>query len=620
MGIILNDNIKINAGKPSESKYLTSGNTAYASVAAVNLALPIPVRYVGLTVLVVSGGTNIEYWYENGVADVNLIQKKFASAVPIGNFVTGGSNVGFFSGFTGIQTLPIDNLIDNNYDGNYNSVYNYYYRGTDQKIHVGTPNDGIQKRGYVKTTGQVKSWIWNDPNDYNQGWIFIDGNVANQIGTTQPGVSYFNGITTFPYTAHTWTTGSHYNNGSNAVVNTVVGSLTTGTTYVNGAPVFAGEKNEVLDFRTITTKTPNLIGITYDESLIYLSGSTPTVIGNNVGGGVGVYRDVIVTGNSTTLNFKTLVGGGNTTLIPSGNTIIIYSSGGTGGTGDTYNLASPASITVGGICAGDVLLGKTSFELFEELLVPSLYPTLTPPFSTISLVPSGTFEVGCTISTLCVVAGYNPGCINPQYSSTSSCRSKGVTLYCLTGFGIGGSYGCTLTSITEVSPNYVVCVGAQTGSVHSCYCCGVQPKDSKGNNYCSPLIPGNTVDVCASIYGLYPYYWGKLTSGSRPAVTNSLVTGGTKVVADSNGTVTVSFNSTSSEYTWLAIPATSASKTCWYVNALDNGCIATAPSDKYPDMCPIPITSGQGCWAGINYKVYMSGTVGAISAPMEFRD
>ena len=96
MGIILNDNIKINAGKPSESKYLTSGNTAYASVAAVNLALPIPVRYVGLTVLVVSGGTNIEYWYENGVADVNLIQKKFASAVPIGNFVTGGSNVGFF--------------------------------------------------------------------------------------------------------------------------------------------------------------------------------------------------------------------------------------------------------------------------------------------------------------------------------------------------------------------------------------------------------------------------------------------------------------------------------------------------------------------------------------------
>ena len=79
MAINLNDNIKINAGKPSESKYLSTGNTAYASVAAVNLALPTPVRYAGLTVLVVSGGTNIEYWYENGVANGSLIQKNIFS-------------------------------------------------------------------------------------------------------------------------------------------------------------------------------------------------------------------------------------------------------------------------------------------------------------------------------------------------------------------------------------------------------------------------------------------------------------------------------------------------------------------------------------------------------------
>jgi len=622
MAITLNDNIKINAGKPSESKYLNSSNTAYASISAVNAALPVPVRYLGLTVLINIGGTDTEYWYRDGVADVNLIEKKYDSVTPTGDFVTGATNIGYFSGMTGIQTLPIDNLVCNNYDGNYNSVYNYYFRGTDCAIHTGAPSDGIPKRGYVKTTGQVKSWVWNDPNNYCKGWIFVDGNVQCQIGTVPSVSAYFNGTSTFPYTATTWTTGSFCNNGSNAVVNTIYGCLTTGSTYYNGAPVYAKEVCNVLEFKTLTSLTPGLLNISTNESLVYFSGTTPGVIGANVGTGSGIYKNEIISGTSTTLNFKTIIGGGNTVVIPSGDTIIIYSSGGTGGSGDTYNLSSPSSICVGGIACGTNLCGKTSFELFEELLVPTLYPALTPPFSTISLVPSGTFEVGCSISTLCVVAGYNPGCINPQYTSLSSCRSKGVTLYCLTGFGVGGPYGCTLTSIVVTSPNYCICAGAQTASVHSCYCCGVQPKDSKGNNYCGPLTPGDTADVCATITGIYPYYWGKLTSGSRPAVTNALVTGGTKVIADSNGTVTVSFSSTSSEYTWLAIPQASTSKTCWYVNALDNGCIATAPSDKYPDQCIFSVCSGQGCWMGspVNYKVYMSGTVGAISAPMEFRN
>ena len=620
MAINLNDNIKINAGKPSESKYLSTGNTAYASVAAVNLALPTPVRYAGLTVLVVSGGTNIEYWYENGVADANLIQKKYASVIPIGNFVTGGTNVGFFSGFTGIQTLPIDNLTDNSYDGNYNSVYNYYFRGTDQKIHVGTPSDNIPKRGYVKSALPVRSWVWNELNDYNQGWIFIAGSVENQIGTIQPGVPYYNGVTTFPYTATTWITGSFYNNGSNAVVNTVVGSLTTGTTYTNGVIVFAGEKNEVLEFKTLMTKTPGLINITQDESLIYFSGGTPTVIGNNVGVGVDIYKNTTITGGSTTLNFRSLLAGSGATIIQSGDTIIISANIPTGGTGGLYNLNSPAAITVGGICAGTNLLGKTSFELFQELLVPTLFPTLTNPSSSMSLSPTGIFEVGCCIPVLCVTSCYDAGCINPQYTATCSKRSNGVDLYCFTGPIIAGAYACTLTSLCVPIPVYQVSLGSQTWGSCSHYCLGVQPKDSVGNNYCSPLVAGATVGVSASLSGIYPYYYGKLVGGSRPAVTNTIVTGGTKVVADSNGTVTVSFNSNSSEYTWLAIPQSSVSKTCWYVNALDNGCINTAPSDKYPDECIFSICSGQGCWTGINYKVYMSGTVGAISAPMEFRD
>ena len=74
--------------------------------------------------------------------------------------------------------------------------------------------------------------------------------------------------------------------------------------------------------------------------------------GLNIGSGVGIYSS-LVTGN---LEFKSLRGSGNTYVVQSGNTIIIRSSGGTGGgtiTGGTNGLGvSGANITLGGILTG----------------------------------------------------------------------------------------------------------------------------------------------------------------------------------------------------------------------------------------------------------------------------
>ena len=627
-----NENITLAAPNPLDKRYLsnrTSGGSQlpYSGVTEVYSIIPLTVRYEGLTVLISSGGTNTEYWFKDGVADVNLIQKKYNSETPIGDFVTGGTNVGYFSGFTGIQTLPIDNMVDNTFDGNYSSLYNYYFRGMDKKIHIGVPSDGILKRAYVKTTGQVKSWIWNEKNDYPQGWILVTGNVANQVGTIEvTGVPYYTGLpNSLPYTQTSWISGIPVLPIQGwVVINTVFGNLEAGTTYTNGSPVYAGEVNGDLEFRTIISKTPEIIKITNDEAIIYVSGKTPTVIGNNIGVGIGIYKDTTVGSTGTTINLRRIIGASSTSVTQSGDTIIIASTTPSGGTGGVYDLTSPAAITVGGICAGTVLAGKTSFELFEELLVPTLVPTLTAPTTSISLNPSGVFEVGCCIPALCITGTYNAGCINPQYSSASDKRSKGVTLYCFEGFGVGGACGSTTTSYTTCSINYIVCNGAQTGTVHNNYCCGVQPKDSKGNNYCTPLIPGSTLDACASISGIYPYFYGKLASSGYPVITNNLVTGGTKVVADSNGTVTVTFNSRPDEYTWLAIPATAISKHCWYVSIMDSGLMNQSPVDatnKYPNEFLLTgTTSGQGCWVSIPYKVYMSKTIGAITSPLEFRN
>ena len=69
MSILLNDNLSIQAPKPVDANY-----GPYASTTAANAAISFANRYVGLTVGI--GTTTVsEYWYNGGIADVNLIAK-----------------------------------------------------------------------------------------------------------------------------------------------------------------------------------------------------------------------------------------------------------------------------------------------------------------------------------------------------------------------------------------------------------------------------------------------------------------------------------------------------------------------------------------------------------------
>jgi hypothetical protein len=81
MSINLNDNIKLNAGKPLDSKYL-NGVVAYLSIAEVNSIVSISERYLGLTVLI---GTD-EYWYHTSIADIGLVIKTVV--VPTSTFTS----------------------------------------------------------------------------------------------------------------------------------------------------------------------------------------------------------------------------------------------------------------------------------------------------------------------------------------------------------------------------------------------------------------------------------------------------------------------------------------------------------------------------------------------------
>ena len=430
MAIILNDNIKINAGKPIDTRYLSTGNTVYVSTSAVNATIPISLRYTGLTANV--GG--IEYWYKNGVTDIDLIEKKYNSNIPTTDFVTGATNLGYFSGKTGIQILPIDLLLDNSFDGNYFSQYNYYYRGVDGKIKIGKSSDGILKRGYVKTSSPVKSWLWNEYVGGSDlvGWILVDGNIADQLGTFQNSSvpSYYNGVTKFPYTGTSWTSGIPYNNSSNLVINTVLGSLTTGSTITIGGGVFAEINNNVLDLRTIQTKTPDIIAISSDSTFIYLSGNT------GIGKITGATNGITVTGKKVKLG-GTLTG--NTTIDGSIVNNLHFNNI------NEFQVNTSGSSTLFGLdCNGILMSAGSSSASFDKNSTIKYGADYSGIYTIRSLVDRGYVDALTTTSNNGITksgTNYHLGGILTGNTTISGVNTNSLSLTCLSAFnlGFGGS-------------------------------------------------------------------------------------------------------------------------------------------------------------------------------------
>lgn len=119
-----------------------------------------------------------------------------------------------------------------------------------------------------------------------------------------------------------------------------------------------------------------------------------------------------------------------------------------------------------------------------------------------------------------------------------------------------------------------------------------------------------------TLTGVYPYFYGKVAD-VQPIADQALIDSGTKVVASSAGNITIDFNSANNEFCWFAIPESSSAKNTWYVNALNNGTI-WQPWDWFPTNVIIPVTSPDGYWTNINYRVYVANYVSAVTDPVTF--
>jgi len=526
---------------PGSLYYLASSGytgklTKYAPTGLNELIKPMLVATSGNTGVVLQyRGTSKS---EIGVSLSDFYNYTANTQTFLDTVVTGATNIGYFTGYTGIQTLSILSS-QPQYSGQYTSLYNYYYRDDTGVVRIGTPtHGGVLRRGYISSFTPRKSWLYNNyTGASNQiGWILVDGDISVNVGTFMTAYQY--GGT--PYTeTQWWYTGGtlndgYYNNGGNLSID-VNGNLFTGSTYNVGGPIYSDKKFSELRMRTLISKNDSRLKITYDDNFIYFSGGTESGVttASNVGTGVGVFDSR--TGD--TLQFKTLLGSGNTVVYNSGQTLVIYSSGGSGG--GTYNLSSPAVLTVGGISSGTVLTGKTAFELFEELLVPELFGTITAPSTSIGLTASGLYEIGCSLSQI-VTGTFSRGSISPQYCSVSPYRSGCANAYCFTGSGMpSGFQSCVLSPASQTTTGYTVVIGTQSWGVCTRYDAGSPALGSKGTQYCAALTSGCTSAVSNSIVGVYPIYGTTSTIATLTKQTLQNMTTGNNIqvnlVAESGG-------------------------------------------------------------------------------------
>ena len=92
--IVIGKPLRVNGAKPID--YLSG---PYASVAAAVAAIPAALRYIGMTVTIVTGNTPVEYWFSGGTGDANLIPKSSG----------GGGGDGFKA--TEVASIPEDTTV-----------------------------------------------------------------------------------------------------------------------------------------------------------------------------------------------------------------------------------------------------------------------------------------------------------------------------------------------------------------------------------------------------------------------------------------------------------------------------------------------------------------------------
>lgn len=179
-----------------------------------------------------------------------------------------------------------------------------------------------------------------------------------------------------------------------------------------------------------------------------------------------------------------------------------------GGNGAELQDDLTTAISVGGIASGVTYEAGTPLEdLWRDLLEPTLYPTFTAPSATITYSANTYYAVGGTVAAATATVGLSRGSISPAYG-TSGKRAGAATGYAVQTTGAdteysdsGSTSAFSVPALTRATKGTIVVTGTAN------YAAGEQPKDSKGNDYSSPL-PAGSVSASKTLTFIQPYYYG----------------------------------------------------------------------------------------------------------------
>jgi len=198
----------------------------------------------------------------------------------------------------------------------------------------------------------------------------------------------------------------------------------------------------------------------------------------------------------------------------------------------------------------DVIESGTGFEtIFRGILSKTYYPNLTDPYATLTYNAAALVKVGSVVSGQHATIMFNRGSINPQYTAESNYRAGEATQYRVALVGASIAYNDSGANNDFVVPAFTRNMQGNvvlTGYVD--YAEGVQPKDSDGADYQSPL-PAGSKSASKTIEFILPFYWGK----SAAAAITSL--SGLTEDLSKKGQKTYTYANADDEYLYIAYDA-----------------------------------------------------------------
>lgn len=240
---------------------------------------------------------------------------------------------------------------------------------------------------------------------------------------------------------------------------------------------------------------------------------------------------------------------------------------------------------LGGINAGTTvaqLTGKSYDEIFDTLIFPTVNPTFVAPTATISLKGySNTQEVGANAPT---AANFNTGFNQGQILVAGKEQAK-----CAGALDPENSY--ILYGSSQELPAKVV-KGSMSYKYHAAHAQGPQPKDSKGNDYGTPLAAGSVDSSAVTVTGYIPAYSGLVSTAS---ITEDVIKGLTKTIS-AKKTIKVA-GPISEQYICFAAPAG------WSVSNIKDSNNFDVTSSYTTSTVSVTGLDGQA----VDYTVYLSG-------------